>query len=307
MDQELSKKYEYDREPGTHGDTDSCYVYLKPIIDKSGLKDTQEILEYVDKKVVPILEKIIKTKVLDDISYSRNLYNPSVMDMEREVIADNGIVVGKKNYALNVLDSEGIRYPKGKKKIVGLNIKKTNLPAFVRKKMLEFLDLLFAKSESNFQKEFKSFKNEFNALPISDISFPKGVSLYTDKNRPGIKKISETKFLYTLETSGCPIHVRASLVYNNYITQKNLISKYNIIEDGNKMKYVYLKLPNIFNSEVVGFPNDIQHQTFIEDNDIEKYVDYKKMFEGIVIKPLDPLISALDWNFEKKIKLTDFF
>lgn len=307
FDNELAAKFDYPKEPSPFGDTDSVYVYLEPIVKKSGLTDKLEILEYIDKKVVPILNKIIKEKVLDDLADYRNIRVPEAMDMEREVIADKGIVVGKKNYTLNVLDSEGTRFEKGKKKIVGLNIKKTNIPEFVRNKMLEFLDLLFAGDEIEFQKEFKLFKESFESTDITEISFPRGVNIITDKQKSGAKKLGDNKYEYTLETVGLPIHVRASLVYNKYITEKNLTGKYNIITNGGKIKFVPLKVPNPLMSEVIGYPNDHQHKSFMVNEEILEYVDYSSLFEGVVKAPLKPLLEQLEWNFEKTFKLTDFF
>ena len=90
-------------------------------------------------------------------------------------------------------------------------------------------------------------------------------------------------------------------LYNQYITENNLQGKYNIIEDGTKIKFIYLE-----GNDSMGFPNDRQHQTFIEDNNFAETIDYKKMFEGIVIKPLEPLVECLGWSFEKKFRITDF-
>jgi hypothetical protein len=221
---------------------------LEPIIKKSGLTDNEEITDYIDKQVIPIIDKIIEKNVLQDIAYQRNIRVPEVMDMKREAIANVGIYIGKKNYALNLLDNEGTRYPDGKTKIIGLNIKKTNLPKFIRNKMLEFLKILFTDNESKFQQEFLKFKGEFRTFDIQDISFPKGVNIITDKNRPGVESLGGGKYLYTLQTSGLPIHVRAALVYNKYIKEKNLTKKYTTVENGSKIKFVLLKIPNSISS-----------------------------------------------------------
>lgn len=307
FDKVLASKFNYDREPTPFGDTDSVYVYVSPIVEKSGLTDKIEILDYIDTKVSPILSNIINKNVLEDIATYRNIRVPEAMDMEREVIADKGIVVGKKNYTLNVLDSEGTRYANGKKKIIGLNIKKTNIPEFVRNKMLEFLDLLFKGDEKEFHTEFNSFKNIFNSIELHNISFPRGVNIITDKGRAGTKKISDNKYEYTLHTVGLPIHVRASLIYNKYITDNDLTGKYNLITNGAKIKFIPLIMPNPSMSEVIGYPNDHQHRNFLQDEGFAEYVNFISLFDGVVKSPLKPLLEQLNWDFEKKIKLTDFF
>jgi DNA polymerase elongation subunit (family B) len=306
VDKVLTEKFDYSKTNYKSSvvcqDTDSCYFGISPIIEKNCSKtDDLEKVTYINTKIVPVIEKVIKNKALSDISETYNLLDRTVLDMEHEVIAKYGIYVGKKNYILSLVYKEGVTYPEGKEKVVGLQIKKTNLPAFVRKKMKEFTKIMFEKDEPKFQKEFAKFKKEFMDLPVSDISFPKGLNLETDKDRGGCTPLGNGRFRYTLKSVGCPAHVKAALRYNEYITKNNLLGKYNIIEGGTKIKFVYLQ-----NDESMGFPNDRQHQTFIEDNNFSDLVDYKKMFEGIVVKPLEPLVLCLGWSFEKRFKITDF-
>lgn len=306
VDKVLTEKFDYSKTPYKSSiianDTDSAYLSLSPIVEKNceGMSDLEKV-SYINTKIVPSIEKIIKSKALADISSTYNLLDREVLDMEQEVVANCGIYVGKKNYILNLMYKEGVTYPEGKEKVTGLQIKKTNLPAFVRKKMKDFTKIMFEKDELKFQKEFSKFKKEFSELPVSDICFPKGINLTTDKNRGGCIEIGHDKYLYTLQSVGCPAHVKAALRYNQYITENNLLGKYNIIEDGAKIKFIYLE-----GNDSMGFPNDRQHQTFIEDNNFAETIDYKKMFEGIVIKPLEPLVECLGWSFEKKFRITDF-
>lgn len=314
---ELMKKFDYpsDKKPTVQIDTDANYYYLSPIVDylksKGKINDDMspmEISDYLNKNIEPIIYNIIQKKSMVSLKRLFNCIDDKFLGMDREVIANKGIMIGKKNYTLNVYDLEGDRIPNGKKKIVGLNIKKTNLPEFIRKKMLEFLDIIFDKGEKEFQKELLKFKELFNNCNPSDISFPRGVNIITDKNIKNGIKVPNKGYRYTLDTPGLPVHVRASLIYNEYINKNNLTSQYDTIENGNKIKFVYLKQPNeCFNSSVVGFPNDRKHSDFLDNIDMVKYIDYKMMFEKVVQKPLEPLIQALEWEFEERNTLDSFF
>lgn len=313
----LMKKFNYvDNKPTIQIDTDANYYYLSPVVqylrDKGKITDdmtNMDISDYLAKYVEPILYGIIQKESMCTFKDLFNIRDDKFLGMDREVIASKGFMVGKKNYTLNVLDLEGDRIPKGYQKIVGLNLKKTNLPAFVRKKMLEFLDIFFNGTQVDFQKLYKDFNKEFVNLPAADISFPKGVNLSTDKNRKGVIDIGNDRYLYTLETNGVPIHVRASLIYNKYIKESGLMDKYKNIEDASKIKFVYLKVPNslAFNSNVIAFPNERSHSAFLEEQNFKEIIDYKKMYNGLVEKPLEKLRDLIQWDYKKTIKIDSFF
>lgn len=304
VDKVLTSKFDYNEEGSTVAcmDTDSAYFDIGPVVKKYCENiDEKDIPSYITDKIVPIITTVIKKNALKDLSETYNMLDRNVLDMEHEVTG-KAIFTAKKNYVIDMKYKEGVYYPDGKFKITGLQIKKTNIPAFVREKMKDFLKILFSGDETKFHKEFAKFKTEFMSLPVSDISFPKGVNFDTDSNRKGNVDGPNGRYYYTLQSVGLPVNVRAALVYNEYITKKCLTGKYNIIENGSKIKFVYLK-----NDGVIGYPNDRHHEKFVEENDFVKDIDYEKMFEGIVVKPLDPLVNALGWNYKRTNKLSDFF
>lgn len=293
LDKELTKRYDYSNKvPSIQLDTDSCYIQVHPVVKKHLPNETNQwkIVDFLANKFEPILDKI-NNNTISTISNIFNIRRKEVLIFEREVIASSSVNVGKKNYAMVVLDNEGIRYPHGKKKIVGLAIKKTNLPEFVRHKLLDFLEIILNGKENNFQKEFKKFRTEFNSKKADDIAFPRGCNI----------RSATSGRLYTLEQKGVPIHVKGALRYNKFI--KTLDKKYIKIEDGNKIKFLYIKEPNIIQDKVIGYPNSKDYQDFIENEGLDKFIDYNLMFQKDVIQPLEPLIKCKKWDFEKKNKL----
>ena len=101
---------------------------------------------------------------------------------------------------------------------------------------------------------------------------------------------------------GTPIHIRGSLLYNHYIKQNKLDAKYSLIQNGEKIKFCYLKKPNILHENVISFISD-----FPRELGIDKYVDYDLQFEKSFLEPLKTILDAIGWNVEKKVNLESFF
>ena len=105
-----------------------------------------------------------------------------------------------------------------------------------------------------------------------------------------------------LYKKGCPIHVRGSLVYNNFVRKNKLINQYELIKNGDKIKFAYLKLPNRVRQNVIAFPNNLP-----KEMDLHRYIDYNKQFEKTFIEPLTFILDAVGWDAEEQATLEAFF
>jgi hypothetical protein len=76
------------------------------------------------------------------------------------------------------------------------------------------------------------------------------------------------------------------------------------IRNGDKIKFIYLKVPNPIRENVVAFPS---YGVLPESMGLHKYVDYDKMWESVFIAPLKGICTAIGWTPEKKASLEDFF
>jgi DNA polymerase elongation subunit (family B) len=101
---------------------------------------------------------------------------------------------------------------------------------------------------------------------------------------------------------GCPIHVRGSLIYNDLIKKKGLAKKYEVIKEGEKIKFIYLKEPNIIQSNIISFPNSIPTEF-----DIHKYIDYDMQYEKSFVEPLKIILDSIGWKTEQTSSLAEFF
>jgi hypothetical protein len=213
------------------------------------------------------------------------------MEMKRESLADKAIWTAKKRYILNVHDSEGVVYAKPKLKIMGLEAVKSSTPSACRAKIKEAINIIMTQTEDDLHKFINKFREEFKQLPPEDIAFPRSVN--------GLREYSDAANIFK---KGTPIHVKGALVYNYFLTAKNLTKKYQLIQEGEKIKFIYLKQPNIFNNNTLAFLSGIPKQL-----GAQQYIDYDLQFEKSFLEPLDIILSSINWQSEKVNSIEDFF
>ena len=114
-----------------------------------------------------------------------------------------------------------------------------------------------------------------------------------------VDKWSDDKLVYK---KGCPIHVRGALMYNDVLVKKDLTKLYTKIQNGEKIKFIYLKKPNPVNENVISFPLNLPKEL-----NLHKYVDYDLMFDKTFLDPLTAILDAVGWSIEEKNTLEDFF
>lgn len=269
-------------------DTDSCAIELKDIINKYNITDSN-LNTFLDKVSRERFDPLLKT-VFEEFSDYLNFYQNKI-HFKREMIVKKGFIVAKKKYAMNVLSKEKVIYDEPKLIVKGLEIVRSSTPEIVRGYLKEVVKVILDSNEEETQKFIKGFKEKFYNDEISNVSFPRGVS-------------ELSKFVFDgLHQKGTPIHVRSSLNYNSLIASKKLNDKYEYIKDGDKIKFVYLKLPNPTKQNVIAFKD-----YFPEDFDyLKDYIDYDTQFEKSFLKPLESIFTAINWKVEKKATFEDFF
>ena len=273
-------------------DTDSIYLNLGPLVDKFfATKSSDKVA------IVGLLDKICEDKFEPYIDQCyQNLANyvsayDQKMQMKRENIADRGIWTAKKRYILNVWDSEGVRYEDPKLKVMGIESVKSSTPAPCRKMLKEAFNILMTGTEEDVIDFIDKSRAEFKSLPPEQISFPRSVS--------DVVKYKSHSSIYA---KGTPIHVRGALLFNHYIVKNELSNKYSLIKNGEKIKFCYLKKPNIIHENVISFI-----QEFPKELNLDRYIDYDLQFEKSFVEPLKAILDAIGWNVEKTVNLELFF
>ena len=273
-------------------DTDSVYLNMGPLVEtifKGREKTTESIVTFLDKVCQVELEKYIEGCYQELADYV-NAYEQK-MQMKRENIADRGIWTAKKRYILNVWDSEGVRYETPKLKMMGIEAVKSSTPAPCRVKIKEALNIIMNKTEDDLISFVEKFKKDFYNLPPEDISFPRSVN-----------ELTKYRSVATIYQKGTPIHTRGALLYNHYIKDKSLDSKYPLINNGEKIKFCYLKSANPIRENVISFI-----QQFPKELGLVKYVDYELQFDKSFIEPLKSILNCIGWSVEKTNTLESLF
>ena len=273
-------------------DTDSIYLNLGPLVQtvyKGREKNVESIVSFLDKVCKVELEKYIESCYQELADYV-NAYDQK-MQMKRENIADRGIWTAKKRYILNVWDSEGVRYEEPKLKMMGIEAVKSSTPAPCRQMIKDGLKLMMSGTEEDVIEFIDQCRTKFKSLPPEQIAFPRTAS--------DVRKYQSHSGIYV---KGTPIHVRGALLFNHYVKEKKLTNKYSLINNGEKIKFLYLKKPNIIHENVISFIQD-----FPKELGLDKYVDHELQFEKAFLEPLKAILDAIGWNVEKTVNLDLFF
>ena len=273
-------------------DTDSIYLNLGPLVEavyKGREKTNEGVVTFLNKICEMEFEPFIEGAYKELASYV-NAYEQKMV-MARENIADRGIWTAKKRYILNVWDSEGVRYEEPKLKMMGIEAVKSSTPAPCRTMIKDALKHIMSGTEDDVIDYIDDCRNKFKELPPEDIAFPRTAS--------DVRKYQASSTIYA---KGTPIHIRGALLFNHYVKKKKLTNKYSLIGNGEKVKFIYLKKPNIIQENVVSFIQD-----FPSELGLDKYVDYDLQFEKSFVEPLKAILDAIGWNVEKTVNLESFF
>jgi DNA polymerase elongation subunit (family B) len=265
-------------------DTDSVYLNLGPLVKavfKEREKTPESIVSFLDKVCNVELEKYIESSY-EELAKYVNAHDQK-MFMKRETIADKGIWTAKKRYILNAWDVEGVRYSEPKLKIMGIEAVKSSTPAPCRQKIKDALKVIMTKTNDDLIKFIEEFRCEFKKMNPEEIAFPRGVN--------NLSKFSSGVSIYG---KGTPIAVRGALLYNHHLRKHSLIHKYPLIQEGEKVKFIYLRTPNKINENVVSFIQELPKEL-----GLDKSIDYDVQFDKSFLEPIKTILDTIGWKTEK--------
>jgi DNA polymerase elongation subunit (family B) len=273
-------------------DTDSIYLNLGPLVQSAMGDRSQDI-----NRAISFMDKVCETKIQPfiDKSYEEladyvKAYSQK-MQMKREGLSNKGVWTAKKRYILNVYNNEGVQYKEPQMKVMGLEMIKSSTPSAIREKMKAAIQLMMTGTENDVQNFIANFREEFKRLPPEEISFPRGLN--------GLNTYSDSVTLYK---KGTPIHVKGAILYNHNLKLMGLEKKYQKIQEGEKIKFTYLKMPNHFKDTVISFPSRIP-----KEFELDRYIDYDVQFDKAFLEPIRVILDCMKWKVEKNNSLEDFF
>lgn len=277
-----------------YSDTDSCYVDVNCFVKE---KERRDNIEFTKKEKVDFIKKAIDkvffptiNNTLNEICGKLNTYENN-FKMAHEKTCEKILFSQKKKYIMFVAEKEGKFYDKSKFEFKGIEIVRTSTPQVVRNLLTKTIEFIFSdscKNVSDLSSYVRGVKGKWKNYSIKEIAFPRGVSDMTrykpEKSMLGIKM-----------QKGTPVAVKAAWVYNIFIKQNGYDKEFPTIVNKDKIKWVYLKKQNPFNSQVIGFTDSYY---FPEDAkyDLEKYVDRDKQFYKSYFDVVKNLVEAIGWK-----------
>ena len=273
-----------------YSDTDSLFIGFLSILEKrfGEYATSEQKREFIQKFFYKILDPIIKG-YYETMTDSLNAYK-NTFEMGFEAISDKTIFTSKKKYMMNLVHDDGYDVDltgDTPLKTKGVEIVRTSTPRAVRDFLKEMVKIIFKTNNNDECLEFlDKFRRKFNKMEFHEIAFPRGIN--------GLSK-------YGISSKGVPIHVRAAHVYNDAIKHMKLIN-YAPIQEGEKIKFAYIKTPNYFGHNIIACSNKMPLEI------LEKLeIDYELQFEKAVLSPVQLIFDVLKWETEEVASLADFF
>jgi DNA polymerase elongation subunit (family B) len=290
MESSAQKKYKFHI---VYGDTDSLYISVEHVVNQIKLR-RPGITDVEIVKQVNLFEKKIVQPILDAGYEELAKYvnaNENRMFMNHEKTITNGLWTAKKMYALNVLWDEGVTYAKPKLKVKGIALVRSSTPKVIRADLKEAVGI-FLEDESrlaDFVKEVKTKYKTHKPIEIAKAVAANNIERYLVTRADG-------SLSYGLKT---PIGVRAAIVYNNAIrNDKN----FPVAKSGEKLKFLYLRKPNNYDENVMGFIRNIPEGAL-------KYIDWDLMFQKSFMAVIENIYRKMGKEFKtyKEVNLLDIF
>jgi DNA polymerase elongation subunit (family B) len=271
-----------------YGDTDSCYfsayTTLKKDIEAGHIPWTKD-------NITALYDQIGEEVNSTFVKFMQDGFHcpPSrgdVIKAGREIVASKGLFITKKRYAVLYYDKEGKRADidgkPGKIKAMGLDLKRSDTPAFIQDFLSDVLEkVLTGETEEQVLDHITKFRTEFKARPGWEKGSPKRANNVTEYEA---KEKKQGK-------ANMPGHVRASINWNTLRRMNS--DKYSMqITDGQKVIVCKLK-PNPLGYTSVAYPVD---ELRLPKWFMELPFDDAEMEQTIIDNKLDNLIGVLKWD-----------
>ena len=299
VNETITGKYDHVGDAVIYGDTDSVYFSAYPILKKDIDAGT---MEWNKETCIQLYDAI--SDQLND-SWPRFMEqafhvprdNGLIIKGGRELIADRGLFITKKRYAVNIFDLEGKRLDiegkQGKIKAMGLDLKRSDTPKVIQDFLMTLLvEVLAGAGRDKIIEMIKAFKFDFKERPAWEKGSPKRVNNLTMYSK---KEEREGR-------ANMPGHVRAGMNWNT-MKKMNSDNYSQQIIDG--MKTIVCKLkPNPLNWTSIGYPTDEMHlpQWFKE-----LPFDDALMEATVVDQKIDNLLHVLEWDLASETNTTNTF
>ena len=283
-------------------DTDSNYFksegvlkYKIPNFDELESSKKDEYLE----KIALTYQDLITNYYDEFASKCMNVKNHR-LEMKTECVIRSAYFRAPRRYAQFITKQEGI--VKESLDVKGLEYKKSNFPKLFGdffKQVVE--DVLKGSKQKEIDQRILDFKTKIlTEIPIEQLGNPTGVKTlnkYIERKPVGGEA-------FTIIKKGAPAAVRATIKYNDLLKYWKLDNKHEIIVQGSKVKWIYLK-KNPYNIEALAYLDYDMPDKIREF--LDKFADKEKVFDTILLNKLEGFYDDLGWKLVTNPYVNQFF
>ena len=295
----ITGKYDHVGDAIIYGDTDSCYFTAYPVLKK---EIDEGRMTWNRNTVIALYDSIADQVNLSFPGFMEQAFHcpremGAIIRGGREIVADKGLFITKKRYAVLFYDKDGKRYDvggkPGKVKAMGLDLKRSDTPKVIQEFLSDILDdVLNGVDKDPIVEKIRDFKMLFKERPGWEKGSPKRVNNLT---MYGNKEIKEGK-------TNMPGHVRAAINWNN-LRRMNSDNYSLAVVDG--MKVIVCKLKqNPLGWTSIAYPTDEQH---LPKWFCELPFDDAEMEATVIDGKVDNLLGVLDWDLASATNTTNTF
>lgn len=270
-------------------DTDSVYLNLEDFVPDDIKNDDNALANYLGEFTKKEIDPTLKATF--DILTTQLNAKMQRLHFKREAISKVGIWGdAKKRYALLAIETEGgVRHPNYEQIIKGFEVVRSTTPSLNKPVMKKAIRTMLLGTEKELQKLVSDFKKEFMSAPYQEISQNSSIK--------GLTKYHDSAKIYGPH---CPIQVRGALLYNHHVSEFGLSKKYPKIQEGEKARYIYLKVPNKIGENVITYQSQIP-----DEFELENKIDRRLMFENTFLNPMQRIADAVNWQCVYTLTLND--
>jgi DNA polymerase elongation subunit (family B) len=295
----ITGRYDHVGDAIIYGDTDSCYFTAYPVLKK---EIDEGRMTWNRNTVIALYDSIADQVNLSFPGFMEQAFHcpremGAIIRGGREIVADKGLFITKKRYAVLFYDKDGKRYDvggkPGKVKAMGLDLKRSDTPKVIQEFLSDILDdVLNGVDKDPIVEKIRDFKMLFKERPGWEKGSPKRVNNLT---MYGNKEIKEGK-------TNMPGHVRAAINWNN-LRRMNSDNYSLAVVDG--MKVIVCKLKqNPLGWTSIAYPTDEQH---LPKWFTELPFDDAEMEATVIDGKVDNLLGVLDWDLASATNTTNTF
>jgi len=300
-------------------DTDSNYFHAEPLLrhrfpnfDEMSDKEKDTELEKIAIEYQDIITNHYNNVAKDvfNINQFKWFDKPHWLEMKTECVIRSAYFRATRRYAQWITKQEGVE--KETLDIKGLEFQKANFPPILGEFFHKALvDVLKGAKQDEIDDRVKAFKKQIldGTIPLTKLGNPTSVKqIGKHQGKPAKAGEIFSQFNHVENRAGhklgAPAAVKAAIRYNDLLRFWKLDTKHELITNGTKIKWIYLK-NNPYQIEEIAFLDyDIPEKihTFIE-----QYADRKKVFESILLNKLEGFYSDMEWNLNLNPYINQFF